>query len=62
MEGPVLMRHTDTGVVAGWGTVVSTVSITSVNLIHVTMAVLVWKREPLTDAFVKLVTMETDAN
>lgn len=26
------------------------------------MAVLVWKREPLTDAFVKLVTMETDVN
>lgn len=36
--------------------------ITSVNLILVTMAVLVWKREPLTDAFVKLVTMETDVN
>ena len=26
------------------------------------MAVLVWKRDPLTDAFVKLVTMETDVN
>lgn len=36
--------------------------ITSVNLILVTMAVLVWKRDPLTDAFVKLVTMETDVN
>ena len=36
--------------------------ITSVNLILVTMAVLVWKREPLTDASVKLVTMETDVN
>ena len=26
------------------------------------MAVLVWKRDPLTDAFVKLVTMEIDVN
>lgn len=56
------MRHTDIGAVAGSVTVASTVSITSVNLILVTMAVLVWKREPLTDAFVKLVTMETDVN
>lgn len=56
------MRHTDIGAVAGSATVASTVSITSVNLILVTMAVLVWKRDPLTDAFVKLVTMETDVN
>lgn len=62
MEEPVLTRHTDIGVVAGSATVASTVSITSVNLILVTMAVLVWKRDPLTDAFVKLVTMETDVN
>lgn len=62
MEEPVLMRHTDIGAVAGSVTVASTVSITSVNLILVTMAVLVWKRDPLTDAFVKLVTMETDVN
>lgn len=57
-----MMRHTDIGAVAGSATVASTVSITSVNLILVTMAVLVWKRDPLTDAFVKLVTMETDVN
>lgn len=57
-----MTRHTDIGVVAGSATVASTVSITSVNLILVTMAVLVWKRDPLTDAFVKLVTMETDVN
>lgn len=62
MEEPVLMRHTDIGAVAGSATVASTVSITSVNLILVTMAVLVWKRDPLTDAFVKLATMETDVN
>lgn len=57
-----MTRHTDIGAVAGSATVASTVSITSVNLILVTMAVLVWKRDPLTDAFVKLVTMETDVN